>query len=78
MTVDENPSSEDIERFDREHGYCPECGTEIWDQADVCPKCFAYLDGETLSRPPMDAWLRKRWTLLVIIVLLIAMLAWLL
>ena len=75
---DEGPSTQDIERFSHEHAYCPDCGAEIWDQADVCPKCFTYLGGDTRSRRPMDAWLRRRWTLLVIIAMLIAMLAWLL
>ena len=75
---DEGPSIQDIERFRHECAYCPDCGEEVWDQAEVCPKCSAYLGGDTLSRPPMDAWVRKRWTLLVIIALIVAMLAWLL
>lgn len=75
---DEGPSTQDVERFSHEHAFCPDCGAEIWDQADVCPKCFAYLDGQTLSRPPINNWLRNRWRLLIIIALLIAMFAWLL
>lgn len=74
---DEGPSIQDIERFGHEQAYCPDCGAEVWDQSDVCPKCFAYLGGDTLSRPPLDTWLRRRWTLLVILALIIAMLAWL-
>lgn len=76
--IDEGPSVEDLERFSHEAAHCPDCGAEVWDQADVCPKCFAYLGGATSSRPPMENWLRRRWTLLVIIALIIAMLAWLL
>jgi hypothetical protein len=76
--VDEGPSSEDIARFDHESAFCPDCGAEIWDQADVCPKCFAYLGGDTSRRQPMGTWFQRRWTLLVVIVLLLAMLAWLL
>ena len=75
---DEGPSPEDLERFDGETAYCPECGAQIWDQADVCPKCFSYLAGETSSRPPLETWFRRLWLLLVVIVLVIAMLAWLL
>ena len=76
--VDEGPSPDDIARFDHESAFCPDCGAEIWDQADVCPKCFAYLGGDTSRHPPMDAWLRHRWTLLIIFALILAMLAWLL
>ncbi len=76
--IDEGPSSADIERFDRVEAYCPDCGAEIWDQADVCPKCYAYLGGETSRHKPVDLWLRQRWTMFVVIILLLAMLIWLL
>lgn len=68
--IDENPSPEDIERFDREIAYCPDCGAEIWDQADVCPKCFAYLGGHTSSREPIQRWVHHRTILLIIFGLL--------
>jgi hypothetical protein len=71
--IDEDPSPEDIERFSDATAYCPDCGAEVWDQADVCPKCFAYLGGDTATRSPMQEWFRRRWILLVIIVLIILM-----
>jgi hypothetical protein len=71
--IDEDPSPEDIERFSDETAYCRDCGAEIWDAAEVCPKCFAYLGGDTAVRTPLQEWFRKRWMLLVIIVLIILM-----
>lgn len=69
---DEGPSPDDLERFDRDTAYCPDCGAEMWDQADVCPKCFAYVAGETSSKQPTQRWFHQRTVLLVIIALLAA------
>lgn len=40
----------DRARFDSDTAFCPECGAEIYDAADVCPKCFTWIDGETRGR----------------------------
>lgn len=76
--IDEDPSSEDIERFSGEEAHCPDCGAEIWDQAEICPKCYAYLGGNTSSRPPLQNWLQRRWYVVVAVIVIIAMLSWLL
>lgn len=39
LRPDEDPSQEDIERFDRETTPCPHCGAEIYDDAEWCHKC---------------------------------------
>ncbi|MHC5023562.1 MAG: zinc ribbon domain-containing protein [Planctomycetota bacterium] len=70
--IDEGPSSEDIERFGDDTAYCPACGAEIWDQAPICPECGEAIGGQTLSRPPLEDWLHKRWIILVAIIALIA------
>lgn len=70
--VDEGPSPEDIERFDRDMAYCPDCGAEVWDQAEICPKCHAYLGGHTSSRLPIQRWFQHRWFLLIVFALLLA------
>jgi hypothetical protein len=69
---DEDPSPDDLERFDRDTAYCPDCGAEIWDQAEFCPACGGYVGGRTLSRPPLDSWLRHRWLVLVALAALVA------
>lgn len=69
--IDEDPSPEDIERFSGETAYCPECGAQIWDQADICPECYAYLGGHTNLRPPVQEWFRRKWFVLVVIMALI-------
>jgi hypothetical protein len=40
----------DRERFSSETALCPECGAAVWDAADICPKCFAWIDGDTRTR----------------------------
>ena len=70
--IDEGPSSEDLERFGGEDSaLCPDCGAEIWDQAEYCSKCSAYVGGNTSRRSPEDRWLQQRW-IGALVVLLIA------
>lgn len=72
---DEGPSPEDLRRFGGDTAYCPDCGARVWDQADVCPKCYAYLGGDTARRRTAGGGAaRVRWRSLVIILLLAAML----
>ena len=53
--------------------YCPECGAEIYDAADICPKCFAWIDGDTSRHAPRRKRAAVRWTTLVVWILIIAM-----
>ncbi len=69
---DEGPSLEDLNRFGSDEAHCPDCGEEIYDQAEFCPKCRAYLAGNTSSRPPIESEFRGRWIVLVAIIVLIA------
>jgi len=70
---DEDPSEEDIERFSGETAFCPDCGAEVWDEAEVCPECHAYLGGNSSSKPPVQAWFQRKWIAVVIILLVIAL-----
>ncbi|MCA9284508.1 MAG: hypothetical protein KDA22_04795 [Phycisphaerales bacterium] len=70
---DDGPLPEDLERFSSDTAICPECGAEVWDQADVCPSCYAYIGGSASSRHPVERWWRRRWMVLVVIALLVAM-----
>lgn len=72
--LDEDPSEEDIARFEGETAYCPHCGAEVWDQAEVCPACNTFLGGNTSSSPPLERWFRRKWLLLIIAALIFGML----
>lgn len=41
----------DRRRFASAIAYCPECGAELHDSADICPACFAWVTDETIARP---------------------------
>lgn len=70
--IDEGPSIDDLNRFGSDEAYCPECGEEIYDQAEFCPKCHAYLAGNTSSRSPVELEFRGKWFILIAIIVLIA------
>ena len=73
--IDEDPSPEDLERFSGDTAHCPACGAEIWDLAELCPACGATVGGRVAARPPVEDWFRRRWLILVVIVVLAAFLA---
>lgn len=52
--------------------FCPECGAEIFDAADVCPKCYSWIDGETTRHPPRRGRAKDRWIKLVAWILIAA------
>lgn len=70
---DGDPLPQDIERFSSDRAICPECGAEVWDQADVCPSCYSYISGEVSGRNPVERWWRRQWMVLVVIALIVAM-----
>lgn len=71
--VDEGPSNEDIERFSRDTARCADCGAEVWDSAEICPKCYAYLGGNTSKESPAQKWFDRKIFVLIIILLVIGM-----
>ncbi len=77
---DEDPSSEDLERFGGETAFCPACGAQMWDQAEICPRCGAWTAGPG-HRTPLEAGRRRRVivvvSLLAAAALLLALLRWL-
>jgi predicted nucleic acid-binding Zn ribbon protein len=74
--TDEGPSSEDVRRFAAGEAFCPDCGAEIHDQAEVCPKCYAYLAGETSRFRPAERDLRGRFIALTVVALILVLLGW--
>lgn len=61
---DEPDESEFAADDDEQTAYCPECGAEIHDSADICTKCFTWIDGAT-RRPPGAERARARRNALI-------------
>ena len=71
---DEGPQESDLERFGEDSpvadARCPDCGTPVWSEADVCPRCYAYLGGDApRGRPGAFA---GKWRTLVVVALIAA------
>lgn len=47
----QGPSREDMERFGDEFVTCPECGSLVYDQAEVCQACGRALHDEPKGTP---------------------------
>ena len=69
--IDEDPSSEDLDRFGSETATCPSCDQEVWDEAPQCPSCGCWLAGEGLHRQSA----RRR--LIVVLIVLVTLAAFL-
>jgi len=73
---DEGPSDDDLDRFGEDSpvadARCPDCGAAVWSEADVCPKCFAFLGGD--APRPARGFFARRWRTLVVVLLILAML----
>jgi len=52
---DEGPSQADLDRFDIETAYCPECCEEVYDQASICQHCGAAIGDETLGKSKLKS-----------------------
>ncbi len=78
MNMDEGPSQADLDRFggDDQTAWCPQCGAEVWDDAEYCPECGDLIGGRTSSRPPVDREMRQRWITLVVGLVLLGFLWW--
>lgn len=69
----EGPSPEDVARLDRDAEACPSCGSELYDDASICPVCNEIIVGPTpgLAR-------RYVWPAVAALILLIFLLSWVL
>ena len=66
---DDAPTPEDMERFSDVTQKCPHCGTELYDDAEVCWKC-----GLAVTQPVRRTG--QVWTIVVIVLLIVAMAVW--
>ena len=69
---DDAPDGDGFESERPETAFCPECGAEIYDAADVCPKCFAWIDGDTTRHAPHGRRRSERFVKFVVWALIIA------
>ncbi len=71
---DEEPSQEDIDRFgggSDQTGWCPDCGAQVYDEAEFCPDCGNQIGGRVLRRPPAATEFHKRMMLLITVAVLV-------
>lgn len=75
---DEGPTDEDLDRFggeaERSTGFCPHCGAELSDLADICPKCHSWIPEGVQRHPPIVRELVRRWYAFIGILILIVFL----
>lgn len=70
--LDEGPSEADVERFGDVTTTCKHCGTEVYDDVEMCWSCGAALGGsDSVTMPP-------KWVMWTSAVLLGLFLMWLL
>lgn len=62
----DGPSAMDLDQFGSEVDPCPQCGSIIYDQAEICPDC-----GHMLTEPSQSISL---WTILGVFGLIATML----
>jgi len=74
---DEGPSEDDLARFSDGDAYCPDCGSEVHDTAEVCPRCYAYLGGDVSRFRPVERDLRSRFIAATAIAIALVLLGWL-
>ena len=70
---DEGPTQEDVQRFGGSAptaGYCPDCGAEVSDLADICPHCHAWIPEGAARRPPAVTELIRRWYVFIALAVL--------
>lgn len=62
----EGPSLADIERFGDEVNSCPECGSEVYEQAPLCHVCGHAFESPSSKAPP--------WAMIVAAIAVLAIL----
>ena len=72
--LDESPQDGDLERFGGETRPCPECGTEVYDEAPFCHKCGRALESQG-DETPLPTWAKITAGAVLVAILLSLVLA---
>ncbi len=75
MSRDDGPDADDLARFGGDTAFCPDCGAEVWDQAEVCPACSSLVGGRMVGRRRRRFWRARTWITVVAIICLAAFIA---
>ena len=75
MSPDDGPDADDLARFGGDTAFCPDCGAELWDQAEVCPACSSLVGGRMIGRRGRRFRRARTWITVIAIVCLAALIA---
>lgn len=67
--IDDDPTPEDIARFDSVTRTCPGCREEVYDDTAICWQCGRALDAEGDAKTP--AWIIVAATVALVAILII-------
>ena len=62
----DDPTPEDVDAFSGVTRTCPECNSEVYDQAELCWKCGHAFSGEPKALP-------SRWVVAIVILVVIVL-----
>lgn len=65
--IDESPQDSDLEAFDSPTVTCPECGSELYDDVEICWKCGHALSGAGAVPKKWVLWVAGGLVLLFIL-----------
>jgi uncharacterized protein (DUF983 family) len=69
----DGPSREDVERFSDVTVKCPECGTQLFDDVEMCWKCGRALRANTPDETKVPVWVIATVVLIILAFVFVAL-----